>query len=126
MTVWESTGNRIGASNHGCSEKLTVLLFEKQHGCCAVCGELLSDHGLNGMQRDHCHGSGETRGLLCKQCNLQLGKYERTITTLSKKWIALYKESADKYLSEYRKNSLWWKRYDRMMATPLPDIQEWI
>lgn len=42
-------------------------LLEEQGGVCAVCGS--SEHGGNSksshFQIDHCHASGEIRGLLC-------------------------------------------------------------
>lgn len=47
-------------------------MFKEQEGKCAGCGK----HQLDLNHRlvvDHCHTSGEVRGLLCNQCNSVLG-----------------------------------------------------
>jgi len=45
---------------------------------------------------DHCHITGQVRGLLCSECNLMLGKAKDNITTL---------QNAIDYLSEYSQAS---------------------
>jgi hypothetical protein len=47
-------------------------LLELQGGVCAICG-------VNGGKRlavDHCHDTGNVRGLLCFDCNVGLGKFQ--------------------------------------------------
>jgi hypothetical protein len=52
-------------------------IFEKQGGVCGACAT--SDHGhpriagSAGWCLDHCHTTGEIRGVLCWRCNLALG-----------------------------------------------------
>lgn len=52
-------------------------LYEKQGGCCAICGA--EENNTRGARRDwnfavdHCHDSEEIRGLLCNSCNRGLG-----------------------------------------------------
>ena len=50
-------------------------MLEQQHGVCVICG------GVNfAGQRlcvDHDHVTGEVRGLLCHNCNLKLGWYDK-------------------------------------------------
>ena len=56
-------------------------LFDKQAGCCAICGK----HQANlkqTMNVDHNHKTGKIRGLLCHNCNLLLGFAEENIQTL--------------------------------------------
>ena len=44
-------------------------MFEKQKGCCAVCGLPFGET----PNVDHCHESGKVRGLLHTRCNHMLG-----------------------------------------------------
>lgn len=40
----------------------------KSKGCCSICGESLETPCI-----DHCHKTGEVRGLLCNKCNTAIG-----------------------------------------------------
>lgn len=56
-------------------------LYDKQKGKCAICGHCLGKRDSAGRvpslaQLDHDHGSGKTRGVLCKKCNLGLGNFD--------------------------------------------------
>lgn len=54
-------------------------LFEKQNGCCAICGkpETRKIRGVvTRLAVDHNHKTGEARGLLCHNCNTKLGVLE--------------------------------------------------
>mgnify|MGYP001036879075 CR=1 FL=1 len=47
-------------------------LLEEQNGQCAICGT--DENQFNkGMCVDHCHETGQIRGLLCTECNLGIG-----------------------------------------------------
>jgi hypothetical protein len=50
-------------------------LFQQQNGSCAVCQEHLTT-AHRGTHVDHCHKSKFVRGLLCPQCNRELGVLE--------------------------------------------------
>lgn len=54
--------------------KMTLDQFharsEAQNFCCAICGECVE------LEIDHCHVSGDVRGLLCSNCNDGLGKFK--------------------------------------------------
>jgi hypothetical protein len=47
-------------------------MFKKQGGRCAICKTDKCSSGHN-LSVDHCHKTGNIRGLLCKPCNLVLG-----------------------------------------------------
>lgn len=54
-------------------------MFEKQNGCCAICGKIETSHNQWGLKRlavDHDHETGRVRGLLCSNCNTRLGHLE--------------------------------------------------
>lgn len=46
-------------------------LFARQAGKCPGCATLLG-RGIT-THVDHCHSTGEVRGLLCRKCNLAIG-----------------------------------------------------
>jgi len=46
-------------------------LFAKQNNSCAICKT--TKPGGGAWSTDHCHKTGITRGILCRQCNLMLG-----------------------------------------------------
>ena len=44
-------------------------IYEKQGGLCAICKR---EETRRRLDIDHCHGSMEIRGLLCRGCNMRL------------------------------------------------------
>lgn len=65
-------------------------MYEKQERCCAICKDELPMHGKN-VHVDHCHESGNVRGILCTRCNVGIGQLrhdpqiiEAAITYLTK------------------------------------------
>ncbi|MEU3611564.1 endonuclease domain-containing protein [Streptomyces sp. NPDC006872] len=54
-----------------------MLLLEWHNRRCAICGRLVSNRGVNRIDRlltDHDHATGLVRGLLCKGCNTTEGR----------------------------------------------------
>ena len=60
-----------GSSGFGITSKEFIRMEEEQHYACAICRTI--DCSTNSMDVDHCHETGEIRGLLCRSCNLALG-----------------------------------------------------
>ena len=60
-------------------------MLEKQGGCCAICGtdKPGSSRRNTYFSVDHCHTTGEVRGLLCHQCNTALGLIKDNPDTLT-------------------------------------------
>jgi hypothetical protein len=52
--------------------QLKAKLLAEQGGVCAICG---GNRGPNALALDHDHVTGDTRGLLCRPCNLGLGHF---------------------------------------------------
>ncbi len=49
-------------------------MFTKQNGCCAIC-TIHQSELKKALAVDHCHLTGEIRGLLCKGCNRGIGYF---------------------------------------------------
>ena len=58
-------------------------LFAEQHGCCAICDKHQSEVAKS-LHVDHCHDTGEVRGLLCFDCNIGIGKLGDNLEGLEK------------------------------------------
>ena len=56
-------------------------LFVKQNGCCKICNIHQADLP-KALSADHCHDTGQVRGLLCQRCNAVLGMAKDNIETL--------------------------------------------
>jgi len=50
-------------------------LFISQKGCCAIC-DRHQDLFNRALSVDHCHSSGQIRGLLCDECNKAIGYFK--------------------------------------------------
>jgi len=57
------------------------LVFDAQHGVCAICQQPPKNDCSLAM--DHNHSTNEFRGLLCKECNRALGLFGDNIDTLT-------------------------------------------
>lgn len=75
--VYRKTGkypNRTPAQwrlyRYGLTEEAYDALMEKQDGGCAICG------AEGDFSVDHCHDTKKVRGLLCRECNIGLGKFK--------------------------------------------------
>ncbi len=78
--------------NYGITESEYIDLYHKQNSSCAICEESVPLWG-KGTHVDHCHSTGEVRGILCHHCNLMLGNAKDDTIKLQK---------AIKYLNEYK------------------------
>lgn len=69
-------------------------MFISQNNECAICSKKITEECA---RIDHCHESGQVRGLLCNQCNLSLGHIEKYLnnTILLKNIIAYLERSIE-------------------------------
>jgi DNA-directed RNA polymerase subunit RPC12/RpoP len=58
-------------TRYGLTKEQYNELFEKQKGCCALCGKHQSELKMR-LAVDHCHQTSEIRSLLCSYCNLRV------------------------------------------------------
>ena len=65
-----------------------------QGSMCAICGTDEPAGKNNQWHVDHCHDTGEVRGLLCSPCNMALGLFKDSADTM---------REAIRYLSEFDK-----------------------
>ena len=63
---------------YGITKQEYTEMFEEQNGACACCGKVAS------LNVDHCHSTGQVRGLLCTNCNFGLGQFFDNVSLLEK------------------------------------------
>lgn len=65
------------------AEKNRDALYQKQNGCCAICGKSEKDNGQR-LALDHNHSTHQVRALLCRHCNTGLGAFKDDEVLMSK------------------------------------------
>ncbi len=72
---------------YGISAKGYREMYQRQKGKCLICGyvskvPITDDRRRYDLVVDHCHKSGEVRGLLCGKCNSGLGMFRDNVEFL--------------------------------------------
>jgi hypothetical protein len=63
--------------NYGLAKGDFERMLDEQQNKCAICGFEFHDEGKSTRPHiDHCHNSGDVRGLLCSLCNIGLGHFK--------------------------------------------------
>ena len=72
-------------SRYGITSGEYEELLARQEGRCCICGvqEEVTKSKSN-FSVDHCHKSGDIRGLLCNACNASLGGFKDSVDILQK------------------------------------------
>lgn len=91
--MYRSETRRGNYRNVISDEGLKNLLSEP---VCTICGEF-------GDQVDHCHTTGQVRGLLCINCNTGLGKFKDDPMLLEFARLYLLASTDDEGWEEYEK-----------------------
>ena len=68
-----------------------LQMAEAQNWCCAICGKHQDDQSKE-LSVDHCHSTGQVRGLLCGNCNRGIGWLKDDLELLEKAIEYLRKE----------------------------------
>jgi len=71
---------RIKQLRHKDIPILRERLLKKQNYICPICGETINKPALDHQHKRKINGSGLVRGVLCKNCNVLLGKMENNCT----------------------------------------------
>lgn len=83
--------------NYGITLAEKEIIRKFQNDCCAICKNELKIANV-----DHCHATGETRGLLCWHCNNALGKFRDNVKMLREAADYLEHPTVEKALGERR------------------------
>lgn len=78
------------ARRYKTSREWLAYVYSRSEGICEICKSAPHDH------IDHCHLSGDVRGLLCKSCNIGLGLFKDNTTYLSS--AVLYLQSTESHV----------------------------
>lgn len=62
-------------ATYGINRRAYEQFWSDQNGRCPICGTSLDETHIH---IDHCHVSGQVRGLLCVSCNLGLGQFKES------------------------------------------------
>lgn len=79
-------------TKYGLSPEAFRSMLLQQENACGICKKVFSKTPCV----DHCHKTGEVRGLLCRRCNVALGAFGDSLEGL---------ECAKEYLNKKRKDS---------------------
>ena len=74
--------NRELIKKYGITLADREVMLKEQGGRCKICQRLEKDVRHSLLCVDHCHTSGEVRGLLCAGCNTALGSLEDNPTAI--------------------------------------------
>lgn len=68
---------------YGLTQEQIILMHEERNSKCDICGNS-TDHRYDKLCVDHCHSTGNVRGLLCFSCNTLLGNAKDNVDILKK------------------------------------------
>ena len=74
----EQERNRTLKAKYGIDLWEYNQMFEEQAGCCGICQQHQTRF-KRALAVDHCHETGEVRGLLCRECNTGIGSLGDTL-----------------------------------------------
>lgn len=71
-------------AKYGINLEIYNKMLKEQHGVCAICKALPPTNRKKRLEIDHCHATGQVRGLLCNKCNVMLGSAKDDIKIMEK------------------------------------------
>ena len=80
---------------YGISEEQYLALLNQTNGACHCCGRTEFKGKGKRLYVDHCHKTGEIRGLLCHSCNTAIGHLSDTLAGVLQAVVYLAKRGLD-------------------------------
>lgn len=74
--------NKTLKSKYGLTQEQWDAMFRAQGSKCKIC--LSTDPGSPQWHTDHCHTTGQVRGILCHGCNIGLGGFKDNTAALAR------------------------------------------
>lgn len=71
--LWKQYGHRRQLQKYGLTPESYGTLLRVQDGKCKICRKESTENVAGRLAIDHCHTTGEVRGLLCNKCNSGIG-----------------------------------------------------
>ena len=78
--AYERSRNKVLKCRYGITLEDYARMLAEQGGSCAIC--FTEPQKSRVLDVDHCHVTGTVRGLLCRSCNLTLGRMNDDADTL--------------------------------------------
>ena len=75
--------------SYGITDKDYYKIYDKQHGECLIC-----EQKFDVLCIDHCHSTGEIRGLICSKCNSGIGFLKDNAYLAAKAFVYLFKHTS--------------------------------
>lgn len=72
--------NRYLKKTYSITQTEFELMFKDQHFMCKICKR--GNNSLHKFHVDHCHKTGNIRGILCSACNKALGLFRDSVGSL--------------------------------------------
>lgn len=69
-------------ANYGLTYNQYKMLLEQTGGKCPICQNNFTSKGKRKVVIDHCHKKNVFRGLICSACNIALGYFDDSLSTL--------------------------------------------
>jgi len=80
--------------SYGLTEDSYKQMFDSQNGLCDICKKTPVGKSLHDVLHiDHCHETGQVRGLLCSPCNLAIGHLRYSVRII---------DSGIRYLKDHK------------------------
>ena len=95
--------------DYGLSPTEYAALFVKGNNRCEICGDEFNNSAKHKLSIDHCHATGEIRGILCGNCNRAIGMVADNPTLLRR--AAEYLTDAERIIKAKAFDEAWQELY---------------